>query len=166
MNKKIIFAAIAIVLAALASCDDFNTMEEPEMKTTSTFPINGEYWVTYTQKSSGDPVIGGRHIIMFTNTAADQGDSLLVTDNHGGTGAYFKTAVNMENLTFGSDDAYDMANGREMTVSNGQFFENGTTSKTNVETDSIYLEMSFASKPDSVIVVAGYKRTGWPDDDF
>ena len=166
MNKKILIFALIFGLIGLFSCE---TMEDPEMETTSTFPLNGEYWVTYS--------IGGAQVVdyqemIITNTSADEGKHILITEpvvlaNDAGDKIPAKANVDMDNLTFNLDNfTFDVNDSTTKTVSieNGKFMEESYTTAAGNETDSIYMKVINHDSGDT-IAVSGYKYTGWPADD-
>lgn len=158
MNRKILIFAFIIGLVGLFSCE---TMDEPEMETTSTFPMNGEYWVTY--EFNGAPLMD-YHLLTVTNTAADDGKHILINDENG-TGVVLKSNVNMGSLTFSVDNTYDLNDSTVLSIDGGKLLEEKYTTTAGNETDSIYFELVYPNANDSTIVISGYKRTGWPIDD-
>ncbi|MFO8086977.1 MAG: lipid-binding protein [Bacteroidales bacterium] len=179
MNKKILIFAIILGLAALFSCE---TMDEPEMETTSTFPLNGEYWVTYSQ---GGTQIVGYNLLTLTNTAADDGKHILIKEpvlmvNEAGEMAPVVANANMDNLTFnvqGFEYPYNDTSIVRLDISDGKFWEDKYTTAAGNKTDSIYMNVTFnelAVDTNGNVIdtaysgtfeISGYKRTGWPDDD-
>ncbi len=158
MNRKILIFALIIGLAGLFACE---TMDEPEMETTSTYPLNGEYWVTYHHNNT---MIMDYHMLILSNTAADDGQQILIRDD--GTGAAFKADVNMDNYTFSVTNSLDVDDSVTLyNVNNGKFLEEAYTTVNGNETDSIHFELVYPNQGDSTIVISGFKRTGWPEDD-
>lgn len=168
MNRKILIFALIFGLIGIFSCE---TYDDPEMETTSTFPLNGEYWVTYSQ---GDSVLVDYQELIITNTSADDGKHILITEPvilvdeyDDGDEVPAKANVNMDNYTFKMDTfTFDLTDTTTQTVSieNGQFMEESYTTAAGNETDSIYMDMIIHDSGDT-IAVSGYKYTGWPDDD-
>ncbi|MCF8219147.1 MAG: hypothetical protein K9I29_02035 [Bacteroidales bacterium] len=166
MNRKILIFALIFGLIGVFSCE---TMDDPEMETTSTFPLNGEYWVTYSQ---GGSVVVGYQELIITNTAADDGQHILITEpvvlvDDAGHEIPAKANVNMDNLTFSLDNfTFDLTDTTTQTVSieNGKFMEESYTTAAGNKTDSIYMDMIIHDSGDT-LAVSGYKYTGWPADD-
>lgn len=179
MNRKILIFALILGLAALFACE---TMDEPDMDTTSTFPLNGEYWVTY---SMGGTMIVDYNLLTLTNTSADDGKHILIKEpvimvNEAGSMAPVVANVNMDNLTFGIQDfeyAYNDTSIVRLNITNGKFLEEKYTTKAGNKTDSIYMSVDFNELAvdalgnvidtaySGTFEISGYKRTGWPDDD-
>jgi len=156
MNKLISIILTAVFFVGLMSCE---TMEDPEIKNTSTWPLNGEYWVQY----DGSSEVSGYHKIIITNTAADDGKSILINDH--GYDFMIRSNADMESVTFDVAD-YQVNDTTSVSITNGQLMVDGTqTPASNVVTDSLYMEMEVVtpSKTEQVSI-SGYKYTGWPED--
>ena len=156
MNKVITIILSAVFFMGLFSCE---TMDDPEIKKTSTWPLNGEYWVTY----DGPTAPAGYHKIIITNTAADDGQSILIDDS--GSGLMIKADVDMEAVSFGVTD-YAPNDTTTVSVSNGQVITDGTmTPASEVPTDSLYMEMEIVTPSlTEQFTISGYKYTGWTED--
>ena len=163
MNKVFSILIIAIIGLGFVACnEDFNTMPEPEIKYTSTYPMNGEYWVTYQYKADGSDFVSGIAKMTLSNTAANTADSILIYDHD--LGFKIKSAVNMDNLTFESQSANDYESDEVITVTNGKLFEDAGKTPENHVTDSIYMELEFSSAAGDIIICSGLKETGFNDD--
>lgn len=160
MKKILNFSVIAALFLGFLSCE---TMEDPEIKNTSTWPLNGKYWVQYDSTSNGNTYIGGYHKLIVTNTSSDNGDSILINDN--GTGFALKAAVNMNDLTFNVEN-YQVNDTTTISLNSGKLLDDATkTPGEGVVTDSLYFEMEidWPNTTDQV-TISGYKYTGWPAD--
>lgn len=180
MTRKISIFVFILGLATLFACE---TMDEPEMETTSTFPLNGEYWVTYSQ---GGTMIADYQLMTVSNTAADDGKHILIKDpvimvDGSGEMQDVVANANMDNLTFNLQNfeySYNDTSIVRLSIENGNFMEESYTTTAGNETDSIYMnvnynELAIDTATGNVIdtalsgtfEISGYKRTGWPDDD-
>lgn len=179
MNRKILIFALILGLAALFACE---TMDEPEMETTSTFPLNGEYWVTY---SMGGTMVADYHLLTLTNTAADDGKHILIKEpvvmvNGAGSMIPVVANANMDNLTFNVQDfeyTYNDTSIVKLDITDGKFWEDKYTTNAGNKTDSIYMMVTYDELAvdtlgnvidtaySGTFEISGYKRTGWPDDD-
>lgn len=162
MNKQFFLIIAGVFLMGLFACE---TMEDPEIKNTSTWPMNGEYWVKHDNTATGNPYLSGRHKMIISNTAADDGDSILIDD--GGIGAMFKAAVDMDALTFSVAD-YPIDDTTTLSISNGKLLREATVTKTEeIPTDSIYMEIEWVTPGGTdQITISGSKYTGWPEDNY
>lgn len=161
MNRYLLSIIIASLVMGLFSCE---TMEEPDIKNTSTWPLNGEYWVKY-EDPAGNAIFSTRHKMIITNTSANKGDSILVSDQ--GTGFKFKAAANMEGLSFNVSD-YPVDDTTNLSISNGKLMVDATQTKSEkVVTDSLYMEMEVVTPSGTQqLTISGYKYTGWPEDNY
>ena len=156
MNKIATIILSAVFFMGLFSCE---TMEDPEIKNTSTWPLNGEYWVTY----DGPTAPAGYHKIIITNTAADDGQSILINDAE--LDLVTKADVDMEAVSFGVTD-YAANDTTTVSISSGQVITDGTmTPVSEVPTDSLYMEMEIVTPSlTEQLTISGYKYTGWTED--
>lgn len=158
MKNYLFLTIIAAFFIGLISCE---TMDDPEMTTTSTWPLNGEYRVTYDSTANGNPFFSERHALIITNTSADNGDSIVINDASG-TGYKYKAAVNMTQLSFSAEN-YQYDSTTTITVSNAKLIEDGTKSPyEDVVTDSLYMEVEITTPTGTdAITISGYKYAGW-----
>ncbi len=169
-NIKTILIAFLVLMIGLGTSCNYDTYEDPEIEYTSTFPINGEYFVQYlVDNGSGvleDIYHYGYTVLTITNDARNQGDSLLIYDNENAWEFKVKAAVNMNTLTWSVNNGYDYIWDDATTITNGQFFEGMGVSKSGNVTDSIYMEITWASEPATQFIVAGHRKTGFLEDYF
>jgi len=72
-----------------------------------------------------------------------------------------------KDLTFKGTDGIDISQyNSDAVITNGKILIDAAKSKTGNVTDSIYMEVVFASQPDDTYVISGHKRTRWPEDDY
>lgn len=159
MKNYLVLTLIASFFIGLLSCE---TMDDPEMTSTSTLPMNGEYWVKYDSTSNGSAHFADRRKIIITNTANDDGEEILINDDNDGTGLVFKADVNKDELTFSASD-YPITDSvivnadtmiatlHEVSVNNGTLMEEATKTKSEeVVTDSIYMETEINTTVDTL----------------
>jgi hypothetical protein len=194
--KKIITKLFAIVLFSipLVSCemlDGLDDQKDPEIDKTATYPMNGEWWVTYRlDDGSGNLVDAGivwgigelGHFKALTyNTVENVSNKLWITDVDGlsydASGNFWSyrvvTDLNLSSKSFDVDtatnaaydshgDPYDI----QVTVKNGKVILGGGLSRTGVVTDSIYYELEFSDDPGNIYYVGGHRRTGFYEDEY
>ncbi len=169
MNKNIIYVVFLILV--FAACDLKEDYEQIDSKVVE---YAGEWYVKYTNDSLGT---SGYSTIITYNTADDVADQIWLSDQ----GHYWDYKVkipvngNVENMTFGSSAmAQNAVKDYEIDV----LVENGIVIKDGVKnlpsgaiTDSIYFEIYFEDLEDATnvandrIIVAGYRRTGFLEDE-
>lgn len=159
MKLRYIYILLVMVVA-LGACDPNDTIEDYKTETTSIGAmLAGEWYVTYTDIATGDEWDFSK---ITTYNTAENTDKMWIV----GSESYwdFKRVVdvNVEENTF-SIEGVDGDN-NALYVKNGQVFPGlGTTDAGNV-TDSIYMEVEFASRGMKMIL-AGVRRTGFLEDE-
>lgn len=160
-NRLLILSAFLFL--GLMSCD---LGDDPDVGGTATQAVAGEWWTTFT--IDGDDVYSlGYQQITTANTAANVATEFLVTDV-GHTWDYkVKCPLNLDARTFGGDALANLVDGYDITmnIANGKILPNAATSTGGNVTDSIYFEIEFEDDPGTVYQVAGYRRTGFLEDE-
>ena len=169
-----------MVVIGLSSCKklhEMNQQDEPEMKYSSTYPLSGEWWVTYYDDAALTNDIGGGYYPLYTyNTAANDGKEIWIWDMNTFWAYRVKCPVNMTNKTFAGSQLvstaiypttpapgtlYDIW----VNVTNGKVIEKGGKSTSGVVVDSIYVELEFEDDPGTIYYAAGHRRTGFLEDE-
>lgn len=146
---------ISLILFVAYGCE----LKEPEVDYSPTWPVNGEWWVTYKVDVGGELVDiyswGYTRLLTF-NTAANTTDSIWVTDNGNFWTFQVKAGVDVPSRTFavtaGNEIFYDDAT----TITNGKVIE-------RPDGDSIYMEIEWASDPGTIYVTSGRRVKGFLD---
>lgn len=169
-NIKTIIIVFLVLTVGLGTSCNYDTFEEVDIEYTSTFPINGEYYVQYLVDDGTGELVDiynwGRTILTITNDARNQGDSIVITDNDNFWEFKVKAAVDMNSLTWSVNEGYDYVWNDATTITNGQFFKDQGLSRDGNVTDSIYMEITWESDPGTTYVVAGVRRTGFLEDEW
>ena len=154
--KKILF--LLAIFAIAVSCEEEFVPED-----TATVDLAGEWWVqTYSPDMS--VIYLGYERIATYNTSENTDDSIWVSDYEHIFGTLrVKVPANIDNLTFGSADVKTSYFGPLFTIDNGQIIEEGAETPGGLTVDSIYFEVTDYSDTTSY-VLAGYRHTGWPED--
>lgn len=152
---------LAFVSIGFASCDLGN---DPEVGGTVTEAVAGEWWTTFTV--GGEDIYGlGYTVITTSNTAANIPTEFLISDE-GHTWNYkVKSPLNLDAKTFGGDSLQNLAYDIKLNIMNGKIIPGAATSTGGNVTDSIYFEVIFADDPGTTYEVAGYRRTGFLEDE-
>lgn len=169
--KKYIYAIIAFTLI-LSSCD---LKEDYEVEKSKVVDLAGQWYVLYNHAEYGeDPFGEGFTMINTFNTSAEDGKEIWITDDGNFWDYKVKIPVNIDNLTFGSDqvvtnsvDGYDI----KVTIKNGKIIKKASTQPSGAVTDSIYFEVWFEDLEESTgiandkLLVSGFRRSGFLEDE-
>lgn len=168
---SLLFLAVAFVFTA---CDD-----DTEPGGTAVEKMAGTWWVTVDAvNENGNIVIedpfGLGHIQTTTyNTAANTATEMWVDDAKAFWGYKIKASVNYTARTFtaaGIASAYD--SNSLVTIENGKILEKAALTPSKQPADSIVYYISFSDDTNPAkhnyknYKVSGFRRTGFPADDF
>ena len=171
MKKNILYLIIAVLI--FASCDE---KEDYMQINSSVMDVSGEYWVHYDHAEFGaDPFGAGYTKLLISNTAADNGTEGWLSDEGNFWDYKVKMPINMEQLTFGSDqeitsivDGYEI----QVKITNGKIIHDAVSNlASGVTTDSIYFEVWFEDLEESTeitndkLIVSGFRKTGFLEDE-
>lgn len=162
-------ALISILFLGLASCEN-NGYEDFKQEMTPSVAMNGEWYITITDKTSGE--VQEEHALHKTFDSND--GKMYITDRilasnpprFTGWGLETKLDVNTKDLSFSTTDALNTADGSKVKITEGKIIKNAAKSKTGVAVDSIYFLAVFDYEPTQVLIYSGHKRTGLEEDDF
>jgi hypothetical protein len=159
--KYIKYSLIALVFGLL-SCD---LGTEPKIEGTKLQAMCGEWYILMLE--DGEDVGRGYHLISTSNTAANN-ETDLILDDHDTWPAKVITKVNLGAMTFDAapnlPNMYDAAVG--VSILEGKIIKGAATTTGGNKTDSIYVKFEFVEKGEkSVIDFAGYRRTGFLEDE-
>jgi hypothetical protein len=151
--KKIIVYIFSLVFI-LSACD---TLPDPEVKTAPTYPVSGEWWVTY-KFDDGSGVLDDYYGVGYThlqtmNTAANTKDTIWITDNGNFWDFKVKAALNLPAKTFEITSGNDIQFGDDTSIRNGLVVS-------RVDGDSIYMEIEWASDPGTIYQCSGRRFRG------
>lgn len=144
----------------MLSCDAGN---EPDIQGTKLKAMTGEWWIVI---SSGGDTFPGYHLITTSNTAANNETDLLLDDGELWP-AKVVTKVNLAAMTF--DAASNLSNMYDdsiaVSITEGKILKNAATTTGGNKTDSIYVQFEFSDDPGTKYEYAGYRRTGFREDE-
>ena len=168
--KKYILLFVTIFLFALQSCQ-----KEFDPGGTAVQKMAGDWWVTVdiidvdgTYYPDG---YGVGHFKMFTyNTAANLPTELWVDDQGNFWDYKLKVSVNYDKLEFSTTDwvqneSYDS----KVKITEGKILLGAAKTPSGMPADSIYYKIQFdddGADGQLIQVVSGFRRTGFPADDF
>ena len=156
-NKLLIlFACLSI---GMMSCDLGN---DPDVGGTATQAVAGEWFTTFNV--SGDTG-GDYYLISTSNTAANSTNEFLIFDDANTWDYKVKSPLNLDAKTFGGTGLQNLAYDITVNIANGKILPGAATSSGGNVTDSIYFQIEFSDDPGTLYDVAGYRRTGFLEDE-
>jgi len=176
MKNKLFAIVILITLLASYGCEklhDWNQPKDPDTKYSSTYPLSGEWWVQYyTSDGTSYSEIGLGYVPLFTtNTAADNGQEMWISDAGSFWTYTVKCPVNMSSLSFAGDSLISTADWDGelyniwVNVGEGKVIKDGGKSTSGVVVDSIFFKLEFEDDPGSFYYAAGVRKTGFLEDE-
>lgn len=151
---------------ALLSCDLGN---DPDIGGTPLQAMCGEWWVQ--TKIDGKDADLGYHIITTSNTAANNTTDLQI-DDHGLiedldlSHVQFVAKVDLPNLTLLKGvDLPNISGGSSVSLLEGKILKNAVKTASQITADSLHMKFELKSHPGQTIEYAGYRRTGFPEDE-
>ncbi len=158
-NKLLILFAFLSI--GMMSCDLGN---DPDIGGTATQAVAGEWFTTFT--IDGEDVYGlGYQLITTSNTAANSAGEFLITDDGHQWDYKVKSPLNLDAKTFGGTGLANLSYDISVNIANGKILPGAATSSGGNVTDSIYFEAEFSDDPGTIYQVAGYRRTGFLEDE-
>lgn len=163
--KKII-AIIAFSLVALVSCNKF------QVENTATVNLAGNWVCTvYGDDGNGNwAILGGAEFLTY-NTVANVPTEIWITDQKGFWETFCKIDANNGAFSFGKEgkEYLDNYNGVGQMIWGGKVTNGGAKApgtKSTVDKIEFFIAFSDDNTPYcSPYYVAGYRRTGFPEDD-
>ena len=169
---KKIFLYMAVLAIGFTSCDK---KEDFVNDMSNVVGAAGDWRVQYDHAVYGTDPFGVGHAEMITfNVSSDVKDSLWITDQGSFWEYKGKIALDLANMTFGSDDEVDSQYPDypiKMKVWDGVIVKNATTLPSGAVVDSIYykiwfedLEIYGTGIPNDSLMVQGYRHSGFTED--
>ncbi|MBC7885724.1 MAG: hypothetical protein H7X99_09630 [Saprospiraceae bacterium] len=154
------FIGIFLTLSVM-SCDLTNT---PDIEGTQLQEMCGEWW--FRISSGGDLVVPNYFMVTTSNTAANTNTDLLL-DDHGTWPCKIKCTVDLSSMTFISQNSISNFYDEDISVNikEGKILKDAATTTGGNVSDSIYIKFEFADDPGTEYIYAGYKRTGFLEDE-
>ncbi|MGN7888787.1 lipid-binding protein [Dyadobacter sp. 22481] len=164
---KYIKYSLILLVFAMASCD---LGSEPAIEGTKLQAMAGEWWVQLY--AAGEDQGIGYHLVTTSNTA-ENNETDLIVDDHGLLEDYdyppikVISKVNLPGLTFNASTDLPNLNTGESAVSilEGKIIKGVATTPGGNKTDSIYVKFEFKEVPGEQYEYAGYRRTGFLEDE-
>lgn len=170
MNKAIYFLGL-VLLVGFYSCEQ----EEIDPGKVESNAMSGEWFVLYNHPTFGeDPFQVGYTSLITSSTASESTTEVIITDESNFWDYRVKCTFDAATKTFGSDDTlFNYISGYEIKVlvRNGKIIEDVVELESGLMADSIYFEIWFedlidaTAIPDDMLMVSGYRRTGFLEDE-
>ncbi|MFT6866414.1 MAG: hypothetical protein ACJA08_001245 [Cyclobacteriaceae bacterium] len=170
MKKNILILMVSLAFIVIA-CET----EEIDPGAAANNQLSGEWFVHYDHSVFGaDPFGVGYTRILTATTASESATDFIVTDEANFWDYRVKAKMDLSSKKFGSSDTlvsfvddYDI----KVLIRNGAIYEDAVTTVAGVLTDSIYFEIWFEDLDGATgivsdtLVVSGYRRTGFTEDE-
>lgn len=164
---KYIKYSLILLVFGLLSCD---LGSEPAIEGTKLQAMCGEWYIGVF--ANGEDIgNGGRFLITTSNTAANNETDLIINDHELLTPDADPVAVvakvNLPAMTFDKADKLpNMEAGKAaISIIEGKILKGAATSTGGNKTDSIYVKFTFENDPATEWIYAGYRRTGFLEDE-
>ena len=143
------------LIFAMPGCE---TYPEFEQDNSVTYPVNGEWWVTYKYDDGTgnvDDHYGAGYTILYTyNTSSNAKDKIWIDDQGNFWDFKVKADLDLNSRTFNIAEGEDITYNDTTTILNGQVIE-------LEDGDSIYMEIEWASDPGVIYVCSGRRVKGF-----
>lgn len=171
-NIKLI-ALFAFMTIAFTSCEE-EGYADYDPGQTNVKEVSGEWYVKFLV--DGEDIYGIGYTLLDTyNTAANSSDTMWINDNMNTWVYKVKVPVNIDAKTFSGndlessidDDDDPVTPNYEVTVniSEGKVLKGAATTAAGNVTDSIHFKAVFSDDPGTIYQIAGFKRTGFEEDE-
>ncbi len=162
MKTRYNLLILAILTLMLTSCEEDGYADYDPGKT-NTQELSGQWYISI-YSLDGERLTGYYELSTY-NTAAND-NTIFVDDN----GDLFPLKVrangNVEALTFTAENAENLySEEATATITDGKIIPDGTkASGSRTVVDSLAFQVELADDPDSPYLVAGYRNTGFDED--
>jgi hypothetical protein len=162
---------LCLALGIITACEK----DDPEIQNTATYPVSGEWWVTYQIRNAEGQLEdygGGYYPLLTFNTASNRPDSIWISDAHSfwsPNGFQVKAGLDLSNRSFAINEGINIStDGTKVRIVNGKVLLNEGRSTSGVVTDSLYMEVAFDDDDEpfgTTYIVSGHRRTGFLEDE-
>lgn len=160
LNKILPFFMLVAIL--LVGCETYNDDLATTHEGTNTEKMAGEWYVTVLENGA-NPY--GYIKIMTFNTADNSSDEMFVDDLEHFWDMKGKVSVNYDQLTFSGTNITNEYYASTFDITDGKILLGAATSTDGNVTDSIYFNVVYSDGGSDVYTFAGYRRTGFLEDE-
>lgn len=164
MKRYLIYITILATIVLSTSCDKKDDYEEID---SNVVEAAGEWWVNY----STEGYESGYTKMLTFNTAADDGTEIWISDEGNFWPFKVKCPVNISNRTFAGTDMVSVALWQgepydiKISIANGKIIKEASLQPSGFVADSIYFEIEFEDDPGTIYQAAGFRKTGYLEDE-
>ena len=152
-------------LLLVTACAPNEEFEDFTVEKSSVLEMAGDWWVIALEPDGVTPAFGGDYVhVTTTNTAEDDGVTMLIDDHQNYFEFKTKINVSLNNLTFTGADNVELYYDGEIILENGKITKNSYTTNSGNVVDEIYFEAEFDWYPGTTFIFKGHKRTGFLED--
>lgn len=163
MKKVVLYFVLIVSIIANQSCK-----KETKQEGTATKEFSGDWWVILLGDDGDGNYVDvyeeGYLLLSTYNTASNVPDKLFVDFQYWP----FKGVVDLDQKAnnFGGEDLANLED-EEITaiIKNGKIIRGAATTSGGNVSDSIYLEIEFSDDSGFPYIIAGYRRTGFVEDE-
>lgn len=154
-----IFLGVLFSSMIFISCD---RVEDSNVGGTSMQELSGDWFVTTSL--NGTKVLDYKKISTY-NSALDNGKEFWI-DDHGGIWDFkVKSGANPSSFTFSGNNLQNENYDIKVNITNGKILKGAAKTTGGNKADSIVFDAEFSDDPGTLYRIAGYKRTGFIEDE-
>ncbi len=157
--KYALYIIVLFISLSTISCD---LGKEPDIGGVELQKMTGEWWINIYVDGQA---IFGYALLSTYNTAANNSTDLFVDDHHVWPCKVVANANLKDKAFTGSSLENHYDDEIKVDILEGKIFDDAATSTGGNVTDSIYVRFKFSDDPDNEYVYAGYRRTGFLEDE-
>ncbi|MGA9326835.1 MAG: lipid-binding protein [Salegentibacter sp.] len=161
MRLKINLLFILALTLFVTSCNEDGYADYDPGKT-AVQELSGEWYVKLLVDGE-DAYNIGYYLLSTYNTNANSADEMWIDDD-GVWPMKVVTPVNVQALTFSGSDLQG-ADDISINISDGGIIKDGAVSPSGATTDSIHMNVIFSDDPETEYTIAGYRRTGFLEEE-
>jgi len=158
---------LMLSLLLITACSPNEEYEDYTVVESSVKSMAADWWVIALEPDGVTPAFGGDYVqVTTTNTAADDGLTMIIDDHRNWFEFRTKIDVNLSDRTFTGTDNVELYYDAEIVLQNGNMTSNTYTTLTGTSVDEIYFEAEFDWYPGTTFIFKGHKRTGFLEDEY
>jgi len=156
---KKIFYIMLLGVMVITSCK-----KEAEIGGTAVKDMSGEWFLRYSD-DGGETWSDYTHFSTY-NTASNSTSEMWLDDLETFWQMKGKVSVDFTNKTFSGTDIENQYYDSQFTIMDGKVLKGAATAPASgAKTDSLYFKATFSDDPGAEYILAGYKKTGFLEDE-
>lgn len=163
MKTRYNLLILSVLALMLTSCED-DGYADYDPGNTNAQELSGEWYIS-VYSLDGERITG--YYELSTYNTAENNNTIFVDDNGSLFPLKVKANGNIDALTFDADNVENLYNAESIaTITEGKIIPDGAkASGSNTVVDSLSFQVELADDPDSPYLVAGYRNTGFEEDE-